>query len=594
MRGSGAWRWPFFYLLVAVLVTAPVWASPTAFVMAQPSPDQMDTLLLRWLVGQGLEGGYSDHIYFPDGYPLAALIPNWADHYLALPFWRLLGFPLGQNVFLTLVLALNGLAAHLLGKDAGGSDAAGLLCGVAFATSPAVLRELDLGHEPQTMVMMMLLYVLALRRTLDGVRGAWVAMGLTMALAGLVYWYQALFLCAVSVPVVLASLREGDVGGRLARVGLAALVAAAVVGWPLFDALDPAKGLAWRTEADLPRIPQLAMLPAAHQFPTAQAPDLLWWLLPGLEDRSSRVPWVLLLAAVLGHRRHPHPWRWWAAATLGGLLLMGPYLKLGSEPVLLGGQPIPLPGWLLAESSSLFARLTWPARWAVVVPLALLPLAARAPRPLWLAGLLLVETVLLSRHLPIGRTPVAHVAGWSVLAEAPGAVLTVPPDWTGERGPHLGLLAPPLGQPLAAAILVSASSPQPEGWARWQGELALWDAVYDRKVETEPAQQLREAGIAAVALDATPGGTWLASELVQWTEALDEALAQPGVDYGPVVVWWLDPPASGVPPALPDAAAWRQRWREELDEEQGPDRPGEGFRPYRWRTQQGRGAFQKR
>lgn len=557
------------YLALALLLCGAVSLRPAELALGYPTPDAMDTAVLRSVVAGGLENGTSKVLFAPVGYPFAALLPNRVDHLLAAPLVWLFPWPLADNLWWMLALAANGLAAHALGRQVGGSHGAGALCGVAFACAEPVLREANLGHAPQALAFAMPLVVLGLART------GFALLGFAMALAGLIYWVQPLFLLAICAPFALASPRE------LPRLLRAAALCCALVALPAAVALGAWDGLAMTDPGALPLLsrPGLEKIPPEARFLFTQGVDPLAWILPGPADRASRLPLALLVAAAWGARAGSR-WRWFAAAALGVVMAMGPFLRWREQPVILGGDPIPLPGWFLAQSSEIMGRLHWPQRWAVVVPLALLPLAARVPRPWLITAMILAETAVFSPHFPLWSAPTGQLDGWRGLRGADGPVLVWPAQPTGPQQALTGWIQRASEVELARAMHLPPGTPEPREW----------EAFLARALADGPdPEALRAAGLSAVALDATPGGVYdeaaLSRERARLA-SLDEAFGPP-VDLGSAIVWWIRPPEPP-PEPMPDAAAWRAAWRARLAESDRRPVPG-GYPVMRWNVPGGRG-----
>ncbi len=573
MRHPAA-RWSLLalgYLALALVLTWPLGLGLGDHLLGTPTMDQVDTAWLRlaaarWLTGQ--EPG----IFAPVGYPLEQVIPNWMDHVLGAPFALLLPWPLADNAWWLLVLAANGLAGHVLGRQVGGTHAAGALCGVALACCEPVLREVNASHAPQAMVFWAPLFLAALLRALepDGrIRHALLA-GLLLALSALTYWYQGLFLSVLALPVVLAVLAErrraGGLRPVLLRLALAGGTCAAICAVPLALALQAAPDLAGLQSELARRVPGVpgSLGGSEHAWAFLHGSGPGWPFSAEPVARSNRLSLALLAAALWGAWRLPsRRWAWLAAAALGGLLLMGPYLQLQGEPVLVGGRAVPLPGLLLAELSAVFARLHWPARWGIVVPLALLPLAARAPRPWLWAPVVLVEALVLSGNAPVATSPVGQFAGWAGLERAPGPVLVLPQEIQADGPSSMGLIFRAARCPLANELGVPPRASQPRAFRDWHERLALrgwWRFLRaDGGVQPPPDgawEQLERAGVAAVALDVTPGGFLSPEENHDLAERMSASLGLPD-DYGAALVWWIRPPSRPVP-SWEDAPAWRR------------------------------------
>lgn len=587
------------YLALAAALTWPMVLRPHAVVPGIPQVDQMDTAWLRLAVARGLldpaSWPHSTEVHAPVGYPVGWLVPNLLDHVTGAPFALALPWPVGDNLWWLLALAGNGLAAHLLGVRLGGSHGAGALCGVLFATCEPVLREANLHHAPQVLLFASPLYVLALWRatTPDGTRGDAVLAGLAFATAALGYWYQGLFLAIASVaPAIAAVWRARDDPGPLRRLALAAGLAAAVGVGPLALYLSAGDGVPDPSEAP-PADPGLtrlaAAVPDAHRWTLSQGADPLWPLRPTPLDRSNRLSAALLAAAVLGGLATPRGrrWPWVASAAVAGVLLMGPYLKVGEDPALVAGRPVPLPGLVLAEVSGLYARLSWPQRWGVIVPLMLLPLAARAPRPRVWAAVALIEAFVVSGNAPLHLTPIDNFDGWRSLAAADGAVLVLPLDREGPKGPSLGFIYRASGRPLVTPTQVPPGAAPAAAWEDWRrrSKFAEWlaaDRATGRAVPLPPdaLDQLRDENIDAIAIDATPGGLLGPDRVRGWRERLERHLGPP-IDYGSALVWWLDPPEPA-PPGIERGDYWRLRVAERLAD--APEVAGPTIvRPVYWR-----------
>ena len=565
------------YLALAAVVSWPLALHLQDGLLGTPTMDQVDIAWLRlaaarWLTGQ------DPGIFAPVGYPLAAVVPNWVDHLLGAPLALLLPWPLADNLFWLLLLAANGLAGHTLGRQVGGSHAAGLLCGLGFALCEPVLREINASHAPQGLLLWSPLFLAALLRCCaeDGRLRDGALAGLFLALSALTYWYQGLFLAVLAAPLLLHAVldarREGLLLRLRRRLGLGAGVVLVCCAPLLAYSLATAPELAGISERALQHVPGMGGLPVppehAWTFLHGRGPEWLWQAEP--IATASRLSPVLLVAAVVGGLRSPSPrWPWAVAALLGGLLLMGPFLQWGGQAVQLWGHPVPLPGFVLAELSDFIARLHWPLRWGVVVPLALLPLAARAPRPAIWGAVLLVETMLLSGNAPLRVCPVDAFAGWSALESSPGPVLVLPQERAADGPSTMGLIFRASGAPLANELGVPPRAAQPLEFRRWHEGLALrawWRELQGGRLPgpfpSGAVAQLEAEGVAAVALDVTPGGALHPLESAKLALALAEALGPP-VDYGAALVWWLEQPRE-LPPAVPAAQAWRLERHEAL------------------------------
>ena len=426
---------------------------------------------------------------------------------------------------------------------------------MAFASCEPVLREAGLSHAPQTLLCWAPLFLAYLLRALDQRGRAWqgALAGVFLALSALTYWYQGLFLTVLAAPVVLAAswrARQGR-GALLGRLVLGAVLAGACCVGPLLLVLRAAPELAGGGLSFIPGQQALGV-PSQHAWAFLHGSGPAWPFLAQPAQTSNRLSLALLAAACWGawclRRRDDElpAWPWWLAALAGGLLLMGPLLQVAGEPLQLGRWLIPLPGYLLAETSRALARLHWPLRWGVIVPLALLPLAARAPRPALFAGALLLENLLLSANAPLPSRDVSAFASWRVLAATHGPVLVLPQEMEGDGPASMGLIFRASGAPLANELGIPPRAQQPLAFRQWKEGLKIhgwWRRL--RRSEQALAlpegawQELTDEGVAALALDITPGGPLRPAQNQALARRMVQQLGQPK-GCGSLLVWWVE------------------------------------------------------
>ena len=424
----------------------------------------MDTIMLRGLVTDLLFANPGDipvstGIYFPEGMPVLQWTPNLLDHLLGGGLSLAFGFPAGDNLFWILLLTANGLAAHRLGHQMTNSHRSAVLVGVAYALSENLLRETNLHHAPQALSPFVPLAIAGLLRVLDGgsVRDRWWA-GLWMGLTGVAYWYTAIFVAFATLFLIRSPRRDLPALGAVAGVSL--LIASPFL-LPFVLHLDELS-LATLTRLPEPQStsPAYAALPLGQGFLVEHGADPLFWLGTETIDTSNRVSWVLLVAVGLSLRRGAS-WRFLGIAAFGALMVLGPYLKWGSDPVLIGETAIALPFRWLSEVHPVFERLTWPERWGILIAVGLAAAAARAPRPLLLAALLIAETLTFSSNAPLQSASLESMAPWKRLQAAEGAVLELPLARTHRQAPFVGLHTRLHGRPVVNPILRPPESPLP-------------------------------------------------------------------------------------------------------------------------------------
>ncbi len=568
------------YLLLAVLITWPLALHLGDASVGFPGVDAEDTATLRglvadWLLSPRLEEGapLSGGVYHPIGYPVFGLIPNLLDHLSGAPLDWLLPYPWSDNLWWLLVLTLNGLAGHRLGRTIGGTEGHGWLAGVALLSSEPLLREVNLHHAPQAMLFWGPLAVeSALRLRAQPGRRQAVITGLWLAGAGLSYWYYGLFLGAGLLPLLLLGRpRSPGEPGRppLAEIALVFGVAGLLCAPFLLPIL---LGVAATAVSGGGRVPppvglpdSYALIAESERFVAQHGNDLLFWWRAEPIDTSSRIALTLLVAVGLALPR----WRDRGAragllvmSALGCGMLLGPWLRWGEGLAELGGEAIPLPFRWVGSLHPALARLTWPERWALIVPLGLTALAALAPRPRLLAGLILLEGLLRSGNLPVQITSLKHQTCWAELSGASGAILELPLAREALDASRPGVHRRFHGRPLVNPLLLPPGARPPERWRTWaqQSPLMRYLESFERGRSPEDpgaaaVRALRADGVSAIAVDAEPGAVLTRAELLRYRAGLGRHLGAP-IDLGCALVWWLDTEAPA-PRGVDDGDAWR-------------------------------------
>jgi len=560
------------YLLLTALVMGGAAWSPTDATVGIPSIDSLDTTMLRALTADAVLHGRttSDLVFFPTGTEVFQLTPNLLDHLTALPLVRLLPFPLADNLWWALMLLANALAAHWMGVRLGGSQGAGWLAGVALLTADAVLREANLHHAPQVMLAWAPILVGLAVHSSESRESSDKQAGLAavcLAVGALAYWYAGLFAVLAFAPLLVRQKpRHLAIGAVLIVLVCAPFLAPQLLDWdtrPLTSGatLAPPRGVH----------ESFTVLPEADQFIAWHGTDPLFWLRDVTTDTSNRVPIALLVAASLGARRWaPRERRallW--AAMLATAMVLGPVLRWGDAVVTVGEHAIALPFAAFRAVHPFFERLTWPERWGWVLPVALIALASRAPRPGLFALAVLVENALLSANLPLQHNTIRHETCWAALSGTEGAVLEMPLD-RGLRAARAAVHGRMHGRPVVNPVLLPPGARPPDDWHDWSKSMPLMQYLGSLERGRSPddpgaaaVESFREAGITVIALDVEPGASMRASRQNRIRAILGRHLGPP-IDLGCALVWWLDP-SIPAPPAHPDGKAWRaeaEAWKE--------------------------------
>lgn len=557
------------YLALVAVLTWPLALTFGTATLGFPNVDSQDTVMLRGLVADLLthpwDAPTSDQIYFPVGVPVLHLTPNLLDHLTGAPFAWLLPFPWSDNLWWVTVLVCNGLAAHHLGRTVGGTEAAGWLAGVAWMTAEPLLRETNLHHAPQAMMFWAPLYLAALvqaGRETDparqlrrcGLAALW------LALAALSYWYYGLFLVLGTLPLLLRlPIRGLAVGAGVLAVLCGPALAPQLLWWsdlPLTSgSVQPAPA-----NAD----PTYSVLPDKEIFVAQHASDLLFWLRRTPLDLANRVSLLLLGAAIAGSFTLPKRQRraLWVPTLVGAVMVLGPYLRVGDQLLVVQGNVIKLPFQWMRDLHPFLARLTWSERFGMLVPLGLVALASRVRWPGALAALILVENLVVSANAPIQTASVRHQRCWADLPHGDRALLVLPFKRPGLRAPRVGVHQRWHKRPLVNPVLLPPGAETPEAWTAWlaaQPLVAYLQAYEDGQWPEDPGPEavraLREAGVGAIALDVEPGGPLTPGGINRYRAGLVRHFGEPA-DLGCVMVWWMDPDVPG-PASIPDPEAWR-------------------------------------
>ena len=107
--------------------------------------------LMVWVAEQVMHGRsilHNDSYSWPVG-DAPWLAGNGSEGFLYLPFQAAFGWPLGSNIYLIGILALNGMAAFALARAAGAGKAAALAAAPTARSSPAMVPFQRLRQEPR-------------------------------------------------------------------------------------------------------------------------------------------------------------------------------------------------------------------------------------------------------------------------------------------------------------------------------------------------------------------------------------------------------------------------------------------------------------
>ena len=338
---------------------------------------------LRWnadRLAHGLAGYWDAPIFHPEPGTFALSDPQPLTGLVAAPLTWLSGDGvLAYNLVLLAVLALNGVAAARLARRVGARGGAALVVGVMAQALPFVTHELGVLQLTVLFpVFLALDAVLAWRETGDWPTAYLAGMWLSVSL--LTSTYLGLF-AVLAVVVLVALLADRSWSSRLRLAGLTALVAGLLLAVPVVVAqsrLTADHRWADSTiEASSAQVADWRLLDR-DMIGAAWAP----WLADDGGSGQRLYPGTLLLAlglggAVIARRRGDDQWRVARAlavtAALAGVVSLGLSFEVAGWP----------PYEVLRTVIPPLDRLRSPFRFAVMVQVLLIPLAAIAVNRLW-------------------------------------------------------------------------------------------------------------------------------------------------------------------------------------------------------------------
>lgn len=233
-------------LALLSLVLWDVLGDPTSLFVGEDGVDAWGTQWFYWLVGRRVLAGepfaHTDLLFHPWGKAVYEHTGgNVLDAVLALPARYLFGPVGGYNLFVAGVLVSNAIAAALVCRELGLRAAACALGGLLTTLNPTVLGELEGGRPTQALLVFAFLAIRALirLRTHPG-WGLALQGAIFLALAGLTYWFSAIFVVLVFAPWLIADAWEGrsrrHAGWLLAALG-GSVVLVLPLAWPMLSGL---------------------------------------------------------------------------------------------------------------------------------------------------------------------------------------------------------------------------------------------------------------------------------------------------------------------------------------------------------------------
>lgn len=435
--------------------------------------------------------------FFPFGYnPVHTNGGNILEMLVSGLFRLVAPWPLWLSLGALAWIPLNVLAFIPLGRRLWQHESAILAGAAAWALFPPVLNQLEAGRLTQVALVGV---PLAIAGMLDlAERPGRSAVGLTaigLALSGLGYWFNALFLGLLSPVFVIYGRRLRPmlaVGTDMIAAGALALCLVspllAVAFWPVLSGGDMPG-----THIDPSSLP--LVFPDALRLSGGQAPGLADWL-----------PWVVIPAVALTLVRGRRVALWVSLGLLCVVFSMGP-------GQVVSGNVMPMPYWLPWKFVPGLSRMLHPDRWMLVgglfiTILAVDGMAARRPRLSWVIPVGIFAQLVGRGVLPLDVWTPTVPTHWETLAQESdqGAVIVLPLHGSQLVGQYQRVH----GRSLLGGMVEDQPWAQPENWKAYEHASPLLSSLrafsYGRPLEhswtAEDVQLLRDEGFSWIVFDA--------------------------------------------------------------------------------------------
>jgi hypothetical protein len=439
--------------------------------------------------------------FFPFGYnPAHTNGGNILEMLVSGLFRMFAPWPMWLSLGALAWIPLNMLAFVPLGRRLWGDKSVVLAAAATWALFPPVLHQLAAGRLTQVALVGVPLAfagLLDMAETPQGQKRRGIGLlAIGLALAGLGYWFNAIFIALLSPAFLIYGRRrwrkmavEMIAAGGLALVMVSPVLA--VVFWPVLNGA-PMPG----THIDPTSLP--LMFPDALKLSGGQVPGLADWL-----------PWVAIpggvLSLFLGRRR----WLWFGLAAVVVVFSMGPGQLVGTEVY-------PAPYWIIWKVIPGLSRMMHPDRWMLIggifiAILAIDGLVAWRPVLAWLVPIGVLIQLFYRGVLPLGSFIPEVPAHWEALSQQRerGAVVVLPLHGAQLAGQYQRVH----GRALWGGMIEDQPWAQPKAWVSYERAspvLSGFRAIsYGRETPLEwspgDVQRLCDDGFSWVVLDQ---GAW--------------------------------------------------------------------------------------
>jgi len=439
--------------------------------------------------------------FFPFGYnPVHSNGGNILEMLVSGVFRLVAPWPLWLSLAAAAWIPLNALAFVPLGRRLWRHESTVVAAAITWALFPPALHQITAGRLTQVALVGL---PIALAGLLDlsertGRRG----IGLTavgLAIAGLGYWFNALFL-AILAPIFLVhaeghnrlrALLDMVIAGALALLMVSPLLM--VVFWP---ALNGGQMPGTHIQPDMMPI----AFPDALQLTGGQKPGLADWM-----------PWAALAGIVASViTRGPRWWLWVGLGLACVVCSLGPGQQIGSETWR-------MPYWFLWRGVPGLARMFHPDRWMLVggIFIAILAVggaAAMHRRLVWLIPLGVILQLGFRDRIPLEAWTPAVPEHWSALAQVDGdeAIIVLPLHAAQLAGQYQWIH----GRPLWGGMVEDQPWTHPKAWTEYERTSPFLSGLRALSYGRQTSLKLSDAERASLLAD---GFGWVVLDEGAWT-----------------------------------------------------------------------------
>ncbi len=418
--------------LLATALTWPVVLSPQSKLVGHPGNDTWNHVWGYWWVAEEIMNGRwpteATGLAFPRGGTLYFI--DTIQVLLSLPISLVFGPAAAFNAVVLGEIALAGIGAWLLAYKVTADVWSAFVALFLFEMSAHLLGQSYNGISETVCAGWFPLTLWALLRVMEipNKKHA-VQLGVLGALCVLTSWYYGLFAILGSLLILVWTFVKRSWlytwGSVVRHLFLSAFTAGLIVIGPVMSfrsSLSAENAIVTRDPEFVERSllnHNITDVQAFFQLSTVPLPDLK--TLYGEELMIViYLGWIGIVCAAIGiwNERRKDDWRLWGwFAVLFLLFCLGPYLHVGGEYLLIGGQRVPLPFLVLYKAFPIFDRISHPFRFVVGVNLAIAVLASQGVRVLFRRR---------SSMVKMGFLGIMPLLIWVELSNFSPAVLPIP------------------------------------------------------------------------------------------------------------------------------------------------------------------------